>query len=302
MATKTAQGSKNKQATALKEAEVLASVEGLNLDTVSGTLADTQVEVQKSLAGLSAKLTEKLQLLENIQKAIDLKQDELKELYNIEAKVTELDELEAEIESRRKTWEEEQAAKKREFAEQQSERNKQWARSEEEYQYRLAQEHKKHKDAFDALMGQSERDNRDRQEKLEKEWAEREGELKKRETELADLREKVANMSEVIKKEVNAAVAIATNSVKKEYETKMQLANKDSETAQKLADQTVASLQTSLAKQQAQVDDLKTQLEQAHRDVKEISAKALDSASGRATTDALQRIMEKEQGSGKQTK
>jgi len=296
MATKT-QGTKNRQAATIKEAEVLNAVTGLSLDSVSNTLTNTQVEVQKSLAGLSAKLTEQLQVLRNIEEAIDLKRDELKELYNLEAKVTELDELEAEIEGRRKSWEEEQAAKKREFAEQQSERNKQRSRDEEEFQYKLAQDHKKQKDAFESLLNQHEKENRDRQEKLEKEWAERDVELKKRETELADLRDKVGNMPEVIKKEVNAAVAIATNSVKKEYETKIQLAAKDSETAQKLATQEITSLQGAIHKLSSQIEDLKGQLEQAHRDVKEISAKALDSASGRSAMEALQKVLEKEPNS-----
>src|SRR5690242_9896093 len=47
-------GAKNIQAKAIRETEVLESVAGLNLDSVSTTLASTQVEVQKSLADLSA--------------------------------------------------------------------------------------------------------------------------------------------------------------------------------------------------------------------------------------------------------
>jgi len=98
---------------------------------------------------------------------------------------------------------------------------------------------------------------------------------------------------------VMSARAVATNSVKKEYETKMALAAKDTEIEKRLADQTIASLQQNIAKQQQTVDDLKAQVDQAQRDVKEISSKALDSASGRSTTEALQRLMEKDQGSGK---
>lgn len=79
----------------------------------------------------------------------------------------------------------------------------------------------------------------------------------------------------------------------------MQLANKDSEVNQKLAAQEVSSLNATIQKLAVQVDDLKTQLEQARQDVKEISAKALDSASGRSTMEALQRVMEKEPTSQK---
>jgi colicin import membrane protein len=287
-------GTKTKQATAIKEAEVLNSVSHLNLDSVSKKITGTQVEVQKSLASLSAQLTEQLQVLQNIEASITLKKDSLKQLYDIEVSFQTLDDLNAQIVSRRQEWDEEQALKQRQFAEQQSERDKQWARAEEEYGYKLAQEHKKTEDGFAHRMLQQERENKDRQDGLEKSWSAREGELKKREQELTDLKTQVANFPEIVKKEVNAAVAIATNSLKKEYETKILLASKDAETAQKLATQEVTSMQGSITKLNTQIEDLRTQLEQAHRDVKEISAKALDSASGRSAMEALQKVMEKE--------
>src|SRR5438105_2300311 len=64
-----ATGEKNRQATAIRETEVLQAVAGLNLDGVSGTIASTQAEVQKSLAGLSAKLVEQLQVLRHVEEA-----------------------------------------------------------------------------------------------------------------------------------------------------------------------------------------------------------------------------------------
>lgn len=296
------QGAKNRRAAAIQETEVLSSVKGLSLDAVSKSITDTQVEVQKVLADLSAKVMDRLQELQNIEEAISLKRDELKQLHDIEAKATTLDELEETIAKQRRAWDDEQAAKKREFAEMQSERNKQWKREEAEYQYNLAQEHRKLEDSFAVLMEKQEKGNRDKQEQLEKTWAERETELKKREQELLELRAFKEQAPEMTKKAVNAEVAVATNSVKKEYETKMVLAAKDAETEKRLADQNVKSLNDTIVKQQAQLDTMKAQLEQAQKDVKEISQKALESASGRATTDALQRILEKDQQGAKSAK
>lgn len=287
-------GAKNQAAKAIRETEVLEAVSGLSLDSVSTTLASTQVEVQKSLADLSAKLVERIQQLKTVEEAIQLKQEELKQLYNIEAKEIELDDLQAEITRQRETWEEEQARKAREFEEQRSERAKNWRREEEEYKYELAQKQRKVEDTFKLKMEEQEKANRNKQEQLEKNWAEREIDLKKRENEFAELKAKVEAHPEVVKKEVNAAVAIATNSVKKEYETKLTLGTKDFETAQKLAAQEVAALKLALEKATAQIGDIKGQLDQAHRDVKEISAKALESASGRSAMEALQKVLEKE--------
>jgi colicin import membrane protein len=295
-------GVKNRRAAAIQEKEVLNSVQGLSLDSVSKSITDTQVEVQKVLADLSAKVMERLQQLEQIQEAIGVRQEELQNLHDIEVKATTIDELDEQIARQRRSWEEEQAEKKRAFAEMQSERNKQWKREEEEYQYKLAREHRGLEDSFQALMEKQQKANADRQEQLDKSWAEREAELKKRETELVELRTFKEQAPEMVKKEVNAQVAVATNSVKKEYETKMVLSAKDAETEKRLAEQTIKSLQETIAKQQAQLEEMKAQREHALKAVQEISGKALESASGRATTDALQRILERDQQGSKATK
>lgn len=301
MATKV-QGTKNRRAVQIQETEVLNTVKGLNLDSVSRSITETQVEVQKVLADLSSRVLDRLQELQNVEDAIRLKKEEMKQLHDIEIHATTLDELEAQIREQRRSWDEEQAGKKREFAEMQSERNKQWKREEEEYQYRLAQEHLKQKDTLATVLGQQEKANREKQELLDRSWAEREAELKRREQDLIDLRKFRDDAPDMVRKEVNAQVAIATNSVKKEYETRMMLAAKDAETEKRLAELQVQGLQQTVVKMQTQLDDLKRDLELAHQGAKEIASKALDSASGRATTEALQRLMEKEQMSGKQSK
>jgi hypothetical protein len=295
-------GVKTKQATAIRETEVLDAVSGMTMDSVAKSITAAQIEVQEQLATVSSKLAEQLQVLKRLEEGIALKQAQLKQLYAIEAKAGELDDLHAEIATQRQTWEEEKAAAQRKSTEQASERRVQWAREESEYQYKTGQEHKKQEDAFAYKMHQLERANKDRQGELEKTWGEREAELKKREQELTDLRAQVAGINELVKKEVNGAVAIATNSVKKEYETKMQLASKDAETAQKLAVQEAAGLNKSIAELTSQIASLKSQLEQANRDVKEISTKALESASDRNTSAALQRLMESQPTSFKQQK
>jgi hypothetical protein len=288
-------GTRGSKAAAIRESEVLEAVSGLSIESVNSDITRTQVEVQKTLADLSGKVTAQLQVLETVEQAIQSKRQQIQQLHDLDAKAMELDDLNAQIATTRQAWEEEQAQKKRAFAEQQSERTKAWARQEEEYQYKIQQEHKKAEDTFSFKMAQQERENHLRQEQLERGWAERETELKKRETELTELRTQVGSFPEVVKKEVNAAVAIATNSVKKEYETKIVLASKDSEVEKRLATQETAALTATITKLNAQIEDLRATLEQAHRDSKDIAAKALESASGRAAMEALQRSMEREQ-------
>jgi colicin import membrane protein len=301
MATKV-QGTKNRQAAQIRERETLESVNGLTMDSASSAVAAVQVEVQKALASVSAQLTAQLQVLQEVESCIQIRREELRQLHDIEATAATLDELEEQIKEQREAREVEQAKWKRDFAEQVSDARKDWSRQEADYQYTLAQKHRKADDARDLMLTQEDRARQDKQEKLEKDWAEREEELKKREQELAELRAFKEVTPETIRKAESAAAAVAGNSVKKEYETKMQLAAKDSEVERRLAEQQIKALEETIKKQQQLVDDLKAQLETAHRSAQEIAGKALDSASGRATTEALQRLMEKEQNSAKSSK
>lgn len=283
------------QAAQIKSDEVLAVVSNMTLDKVTNDITQTQVEVQQTLADLSGRITEQLQVLQTIEAGIALKKEHLKQLYDIEAKTVELDELVASINTQRQQWAEEQLKRSKDIAEQTAEREKLRKREEADYQYTVAQDHRKAEDAFRTKMEQQEKANREAQEALQKDWLTRETELKKRETELAELRKKVDDQPELTRKAETAAAAVAGNSVKKEYETKMQLAAKDAELASRLGAQENASLKATIVDLTAQIVGLKAQVEQANRDAKEIAAKALESASGRSAMEAMQKVMEKEQ-------
>ena len=190
----------------------------------------------------------------------------------------------------------EAAAKELNIKERDAERTKQLQRSEEEYKYKTAQEQAKIQDTFNAKMLLQEKAAKDKQEQLDKGWAIREGELKNRENELVDLRKKVEDFPNVLSKEINSHVAVATNAVKKEYETRITLLNKDIETSQKLGAQEIKSLNDTISKLNIQIGDLQKQLHQAHMDVKDISAKALESSAARETVANLQKAFENVQG------
>jgi hypothetical protein len=301
MATK-AQGAKARKAVQVQEEQVVNSVKDLSLDVVSQSIAETQVAVQQVLAELSAKVMTRIKDLRDLETAIDAKEKELNDIFGIEAAAKDLDQHTAAVEQEKAKWAEEQQLRQRLLAEEKAETLKQRTREAAEYKYRTEQENRKAEDTMAYELDQKRKANKEKQEQLEKQWNEREAELKRREQELAELRQFKADYPENVKKEANAQVAVATNSVKKEYETRMTLAAKDAELAHRLAEQEIRSRDLTITKQQEQIQDLKTQLEAANAAVKEISAKALESASNRQTADALQRLMEKEQGSNRPAK
>jgi len=295
-------GAKNKRVVEQQESAVLNKVKDMTFDSVTKELAGVQVELQKTLAELSGTLAEQFQLLEDVQKTIGLKQDELKELHQIELSATTLDDLKADIEDMQKQQKEHELEFKRNFAEQKSETQKVWAREQQDYQYEIGLKNKKQENALAELFQQKEKANKDKQEQLEKNWAEREAELKKREQELVELRAFKESNEERTKKYANAEVAIATNSLRKEYEHKMQIAQKDAETEKKLADAQKAADAQTITKLHTQIESLEQQRDLANQRATDVAARALDSASGRSTTEALQRLMETERTSGKPSK
>jgi hypothetical protein len=295
-------GAKNRRIVEQQETAVLNKVKDMTFDSVTKELAGVQVELQKTMAELSGQLAEQFQLLEDVQKTITLKREELKELQQIEAAATTLDDLKADIEDMQKQQTEMEAEFKRKFAEQQSETKKVWTRQQDDYQYEIKQKEKLQSDALAEMIRQREKANKEKQEQLEKNWAERETELKKREQELAELRAFKEQAPEMVKKAVNQEVAIANNSLKKEYEHKAQMAQKDAETEKKLADAQKAADAQTIAKLHAQITSLEQQRDLANQRAADTTTKALESASGRSTTEAMQRLLEAREPSGKSTK
>ena len=119
----------------------------------------------------------------------------------------------------------------------------------------------------------------------------REEALKLREKELEDLRKQVADFPAALKKETDTAAAIAGNRVKSDWEMKFTLAQKDAETAQRVASMEIASLKETNAKQAQAILTLQTELNEAKRQVQAIAEKALESASGARALAEVQGVI-----------
>lgn len=301
MAVKT---TKTKRAAAVEqvEQEVREKVKTMSFEGATKELAGAQVEIQKTLADLSGRLAEQFQKLESVQEAIRLEYEELERLHEIKAQAITLEEIQAEVARKREEWQKEQDVWKRDFAEQKNQEQKNKAREDADYMYSLEQKRRKLEDTMNWEHQQKLKANGEKQEQLEKNWAERETLLKKSEQELAELRAFKEQYKEMVQKEVNAAVAVATNSVKKDYEHKAQMSQKDAESDKRAAEMEISSLKQQLGELKSQIVDLKSEVAEAHRRSAETAAKALESASERATSQAMQRLLEGEKMAGKTAK
>lgn len=276
----------------LKNDVVLENVKSITLDGVSKKIAAVQVDIQQTLAKLSTELTQNLDTLNTVNTAIVLKQEELKNLHDIEATKISLDTLNQDIETTRQVWTEEQTRKAKEDDLARRERQLRWTREEEQYKYERDQAHKKLEDDFNARIQEATKQNTLQAEALQRSWEKREADLKSKEQEFTTLRAEVEAFPAKLKAEVQKAESIVGNVMKKDFEMERKLLEANFNNKIQLAEAQVASEKMKTVELEKQVASLKAQLDMAQKDIKEISTKALESASSRETVNSLQKALE----------
>ncbi|MFP2906074.1 kinetoplast-associated protein [Pyxidicoccus sp. 3LFB2] len=303
--------SKEQEARDTHAKNVLADVSGLTAETAVKKVTEAGLTINKTLAGINEQVISLVEELKQLDEAIQLKTEELTGLHGkdvaasaIDVLVAEYDkkkaELEAEMERLQKDITDTRAKAAAELAAEREAAEVAKKRAEEAYAYDTQLLRKKEQDAFAEGLRQQSAQERDRKEKLEKEWATREEALKQRETELENLRKQVSEFPLVLKKETDTASAIVGNRVKSEWELKLTLATKDAETAQRVASMEIASLKDTATKQAQAIQTLQAELNEAKRQVQAIAEKALESASGaRALAEVQGVIQSREYNKGK---
>ena len=180
-----------------KTKEVVELAEGLSSEGVVKGISNLKLEISKMLTQISDRMEEEVNKFRGIHNAIELKEKEIKELYEIETEAASLgslieaqnrkrqefekemaEEKEAltqEIESTRQEWEEERKAHDAEIKERDAEEKKKRQRESEDFAYNVKREQQLVKDRFE-----------DEKAKLEKEI-----QLKKRKWKMCSRSERV---------------------------------------------------------------------------------------------------------------
>ena len=229
---------------------------------------------------------------------------ELERLHKIDVAATALDqliqdyrteqaELEGEIASQRGAWEREEQERAAAEKEYEDTLKKQRQREMEEYEYKKVLERKKAQDKYDEEQRLRDRQNREKQEALDKSWQEREESLKAREEELAQLRKDSELFPKRLAQELERAVAEARRQADQQFEQRLLVANKDSEADRRVAELRIKTLEELAARQTDQLAALQKQLDEAKQQVQDIAVKAIEGASGaRALAHVNQIAME----------
>jgi hypothetical protein len=269
--------------------ELLKITDTLTLDSVVADLGNVQVGVQQGLAELTARMTSKLASLRQIEEAIQLKELRLQELHEMEASAITMDEIRNEIARTRLEWQEETEVHARSQKEAREQCNKERAREEEEYRYTIGMNRTREEEQYRQEREDLTRQNALKQVDLERDWREREAKLRAQEEETQQMRARFAQLDAEISKMVQEQTNLQLVSLKRDYETKAQLAAKEAETALRLAKQEAEAAKGANTYIQAQLAELKVQLAKSQEDAKHVATKALESVSGQAALAAVER-------------
>ncbi len=279
--------------------KVLDVVSTLKPQTVIEEIGALQNTLQGTLAGLSAQISIKLEQMKNVEDAIVLKQQELNELYGIDAEALSLEEMREQHEQEETDWQKKCFERQAQLEDDEEERAKRWQREEEEHGYDMAQKKKRSQEEYNVEIATRRRAETIRQEDLEKQWKAREEILATQEKDVVALKAQVAGFDDRLKAETAKAEAIAVNRVKKEYEHEVVMLKKDIESERILNATKVSALDDTINGLQMQIVDLQKQLAEARTDAKEVTSAALRSASGRQAMQALQRVVDNQPSTNK---
>jgi hypothetical protein len=198
--------------------------------------------------------------------------------------------LEVEIATQRAAWEEEMRTTERERREQEENLKKQRQREIDDYEYKKALERKKAQDKYDEDTRLLERNNKEKQQTLEKDWAQRTAALKEAEQEVDALRKQAGEFPNRLRAEVDQAVAQAIRSAQQAHQQDLVLLKKDAETDKRLAEGQIKALEEAVARQTAQLAALQKQVDDAKQQVQDIAVRAIEGASGAKALSHINQI------------
>lgn len=287
----------------IEEKQIKQAVEvtdALSTERIVQELSGLKLEMGQLLGQVSERLEEEVARYRQVKKAVEVKEQELQEIYEIEKSALSLaalidaqhqkreeteaelaarkEELTREIETLRAEWENEKKLHEAEIKERDAAEKKQREREREEYQYTFQREQQLAREQFEDEKARQEREIAYRREQMEREFAEREKAVAEKEGELEELRQRVSAFPKELESAVNKAVKEAVQRTELEAKSREELLTKQFEGERDVLTTRIDSLEKTVAEQSDQITKLSEQTDKAHGQVQTIAIKAIESA------------------------
>jgi chromosome segregation ATPase len=293
--------------------QVVEVADSLSTEGVVGAVGTLKSEMGKLLVQLSDKLEGEVNKYKQIKAAVEAKENELGEIYEIQKSASSLaalieaqeqkrqefeaemaarkEELTREIQTLRADWEKEKKLHEAEIKERDGAEAKRREREKEEYLYTFRREQQSTKDQFEDEKAKLEREVQYKREQMERELAERERTIAQKEEELSALREKVGAFPKEVESAVSKAVREAVERVQLEAKNREELLRKEFEGERNVLNARIEALEKTVKEQNGQIAKLSGQLEKSYGQVQDIAVKAIEGSSHSGSLASLQHLV-----------
>jgi len=294
-------------------AGAVAAADELSTRGVVQSVGELRSSVGKMLSDLSDRLEEQVARYVQVQRAIAAKEQELREIYEIQRSASTLtalieshdrqrgqleadlaaakERLHREIEQTREDWDQEKTQREAEAKERETAEQKRREREKEEYRYAFNREQQQARDKFADETTKAHKELADRKAQGERELAERERAVAAREEELAGLRQRV----EAFPKELDAAVARAVKEAaarqQQDSTSREEILKRESAGEKNVLTTRIASLEHTAKEQADQITKLLQQSEKAYGQVQEIAVRAIEGSANTKQLASLQQLL-----------
>jgi chromosome segregation ATPase len=296
-----------------KIAELREKTAGISVESAVKKLTDTGLSVGKAIADVQATIAAQVTELAEIRMAIEEAKKDLETIYGKEVAAASLAQLVADFDAKKKeldervsTFQENWEKQKAIYANQEEDRVEveQTARQREQsdYVYHRDMERRGLTDKFNQQLQDDKRIELIRKNDLERSWAEREARLKAQEESVAQMKARIDGLPTEIDSAVKKEVAIVSNSISREHKHQVEILTKDFSAKETILGAQVENLKTQLANAHDTIANLSQQLNSAQEKVAKIASDALNAASGTQALAEMRNIVNSGANNGAQKK
>jgi hypothetical protein len=300
--------------------DAVAAADALSSEDVVRSISELKSTIARTLTQLSDRLEEEVSKYSQVRRAIAAKEDELKEIYDIQrsastlmaliethdrkqeemerAYETEKEQLDREIETTRAAWETERKQREQEIKDRDTAEQKRRQRELDEYKYNFAREQQIARDQANDETAKVQKELADRKEELERQWDEREKVLASREQELLELRARAAGFAKELEKATSQAAAEATKRLTEQHQSAQQLLTRQFEGEKNVLEAKTAALERTVQEQAEQLTRLQQQAEKAYAQVQEIAVRAIEGSANTKELANLQQLLAEQMRKG----
>ena len=276
---------------------ILTAVSNTDVEKVVTESTKLSLSLQDSLSKVSNALKAKIEECQVLDEAIELKKQELNELGKKDVVTTSLDVMVAEYQAKKQELDGLILAARKQREEEALQAKKERDEEESEYEYNIALNRRAAEDESKHRALELSRANQLKQADLERGWAMKAEELKKREIDLANLQLRLANLDKEVEAKVASAVNLATNSLNTSKHFEVSMLKKDMESSKQMFETKLASASDTISRQAETITTLQRQLDSTNVKLQSIAEKSLESQSGQQALAKVQEFAQTQQPS-----